>query len=72
MAALPGFMLGYLPYSLYKDELDAFFFSRGFMKEKNMLELLPENPYVRYGFAILHSALLIALLIWAIKEVMVH
>ncbi len=68
LAALPGFMLGYLPYSLYKDELDAIFFSRGFMKEKNMLELLPDNPYIQYGFAIIYSAMLITLLIWAIKK----
>jgi len=68
LAALPGFMLSYLPYSLYKDELDAIFFSRGFMKEKNMLELLPDNPYIQYGFAIIYSAMLITLLIWAIKK----
>ena len=68
LTALPGFMLGYLPYSLYQDRIDEFFFSRGFMKEKNMLELLPDNPYIQYGFAILYSAMLITLLIWAIKK----
>lgn len=68
LAALPGFMLGYLPYSLYKDQIDDIFFSVGFMKEKNMLELLPDNPYIQYGFAILYSAMLIALLIWTVKK----
>lgn len=38
------------------------------MKEKNMLELLPDNLYIQYGFAILYTAILIALLIWAIKK----
>ncbi|MBI5188030.1 MAG: YeeE/YedE family protein [Nitrospirae bacterium] len=68
LTALPGFMLGYLPYTLYKDKLDEIFFSKGFIKEKNMLELLPDNPYIQYGFAILYSGMLIALLIWAIKK----
>ncbi|MEW6409558.1 MAG: YeeE/YedE thiosulfate transporter family protein [Nitrospirota bacterium] len=68
LAALPGFILGYLPYTLYKDELDAIFFSRGILKEKNMLELLPDNPYIQYGFAFLYTAILFALLIWAIKK----
>lgn len=68
LAALPGFMLGYLPYSLYKDQIDEIFFSRGFMKEKNMLELLPDNPYVQYAFALAYTALLIGLLVWTIRK----
>lgn len=68
LTALPGFMLGYLPYSLYQDRIDEFFFSRGFMKEKNMLELLPDNPYIQYGFAILYSAMLIWLLVWSVRK----
>jgi len=66
LAALPGFMLGYLPYSLYKEQIDEIFFSRGFMKEKNMLELLPDNPYVQYAFAFAYTAVLIGLLVWTI------
>jgi len=68
LAALPGFMLGYLPYSLYKDQIDEIFFSRGFMKEKNMLELLPDNPYVQYAFAFAYTAVLIGLLVWTIRK----
>lgn len=68
LAALPGFMLGYLPYSLYKDQIDEIFFSRGFMKEKNMLELLPDNPYVQYAFALAYTAVLIGLLVWTIRK----
>jgi hypothetical protein len=68
LAAFPGFLLGYLPYSLYKDKIDEIFFSRGFMKAKNMLELLPDNPYLQYGFALLYTALLIALLVWTIRK----
>lgn len=68
LAALPGFMLGYLPYSLYKDQIDEIFFSRGFMKEKNMLELLPDNPYIQYAFALAYTAVLIGLLIWTIRK----
>lgn len=68
LAALPGFMLGYLPYSLYKDQIDDIFFSRGFMKEKNMLELLPDNEYIRYGFALAYTAVLIWLLVWTIRK----
>ncbi|MCL4456442.1 MAG: YeeE/YedE family protein [Nitrospirae bacterium] len=68
LSALPGFMLGYLPYSLFKDEIDDIFFSKGFMKEKNMLELLPDNEYIQYGFAIAYAALLVFLLIWTIKK----
>jgi len=68
LAALPGFMLGYLPYSLYKDQIDEIFFSRGFMKEKNMLELLPDNPYVQYAFALAYTAVLIGLLVWTVRK----
>lgn len=68
LAALPGFMLGYLPYSLYKDQIDEIFFSVGFMKEKNMLELLPDNAYIRYGFALAYTALLVWLLVWTIRK----
>ncbi len=68
LAALPGFLLGYLPYSLYKDQIDEIFFSRGFMKAKNMLEIMPDNPYIQYGFAFAYTALLVVLLIWAIKK----
>lgn len=68
LAALPGFMLGYLPYSLYKDQIDEIFFSRGFMKEKNMLELLPDNPYIQYAFALAYTAALISLLVWTIRK----
>jgi len=68
LAALPGFMLGYLPYSLYKEQIDEIFFSRGFMKEKNMLELLPDNPYIQYAFAFAYTAVLIGLLIWTIRK----
>lgn len=68
LAALPGFMLGYLPYSLYKDQIDEIFFSRGFMKEKNMLELLPDNPYIQYAFALAYTAVLISLLVWTIRK----
>src|SRR3972149_5658867 len=68
LAALPGFVVGYLPYTQYKEELDAIFFSRGFIEEKNMLALLPDDPYTQYSFAILYTGLLIALLIWAIRK----
>ncbi|MBZ0155311.1 MAG: YeeE/YedE family protein [Alphaproteobacteria bacterium] len=68
LAALPGFLLGYLPYSLYKDRIDEIFFSRGFMKAKNMIELLPDTPYLQYGFALSYTALLAWLLVWTIKK----
>lgn len=68
LAALPGFLLGYLPYSLYKDQIDEIFFSRGFMKAKNMIEILPDNPYIQYGFALSYTALLIGLLVWTVRK----
>jgi len=68
LAALPGFLLGYLPYSLFKDQIDDIFFSRGFMKAKNMLELLPENEYIKYAFAIAYAAILIWLFAWALRK----
>lgn len=68
LAALPGFMLGYLPYSLYKDQIDEIFFSRGFMKEKNMLELLPDDPFFQYTFALIYTGVLVGLLIWTIRK----
>jgi len=68
LAALPGFFLGYLPYSLYKEELDSFFFGHGFLRARNMLELLPDLPFIQYGFALLYTAGLIWALVWAIRK----
>lgn len=68
LASLPGFLVGYLPYTLYKEELDGIFFSRGFMRQKNLLELLPDEPSVQYAFAILYTAALVWLLAWAIRK----
>lgn len=68
LAALPGFLVGYLPYTLYKEELDAVFFSRGFIEERNMLSLLPADPSIQYSFALLYTGLLAALLVWAIRK----
>lgn len=68
LAALPGFFAGYLPYTLYREKFDNLFFTVGFIKEKNILELLPNSPYIQYGFALLYTAALISLLVWAIKK----
>lgn len=68
LAALPGFLVGYLPYTLYKEELDAVFFSRGFIEERNMLSLLPADPSIQYSFAVFYTGLLAALLVWAIRK----
>lgn len=38
------------------------------MKEKNMLELLPDNPYIQYGFVAAYTALLIWLIVWTIRK----
>jgi len=68
LASLPGFFFGYLPFTLYNEKFQDIFFSRGFIGERNILELLPDNSYIQYGFALLYTAILIALLIWAIKK----
>jgi uncharacterized membrane protein YedE/YeeE len=68
VAALPGFFAGYLPYTLYKEKFDNIFFNIGFIREKNILELLPNATYIHYGFAFLYTTMLIALLVWAIKK----
>jgi len=68
LAALPGFFFGYLPYTLYKERFDNIFFNIGFIREKNILELLPDTPFIQYGFAFFYTAILIALLVWAIKK----
>ena len=68
LAALPGFFFGYLPYTLYQKQFDKVFFGTGFIREKNILELLPNTPFIQYGFALLYTAVLIALLIWGIRK----
>ena len=68
LAALPGFFLGYLPYTLYKEELDGFFFGHGFLRARNILELLPDLPFVQYGFALCYTAGLVWLLVWSIQK----
>ncbi|MEK9133493.1 MAG: YeeE/YedE thiosulfate transporter family protein, partial [Pseudomonadota bacterium] len=68
LAALPGFFFGYLPYTLYQKQFDKVFFDTGFIREKNILELLPNTPFIQYGFAFLYTAVLIALVIWGIRK----
>ena len=38
------------------------------MKEKNMLELLPDSAFFQYPFALAYTALLVALLVWTIRK----
>ncbi len=38
------------------------------MEAKNILELLPDNPYIQYGFAFCYTGLLAMLLVWAIRK----
>ena len=68
LAALPGFFVGYLPFTLYREKFEELFFAKGIIEEKNILELLPNNPYIQYGFAFLYTGILIALLIWAVRK----
>lgn len=68
LAALPGFFVGYLPFTLYEEKFNKLFFDIGFIKEKNMLELLPDVPYIQYGAAFLYTGILIALLVWGIRK----
>lgn len=68
LASLPGFFFGYLPFTLYKAKFEQVFFSKGFMEAKNILELLPDNTYIQYGFAFCYTGILIALLVWSIRK----
>lgn len=68
LASLPGFFFGYLPFTLYRERFEQIFFSKGFMEAKNILELLPDNPYIQYGFAFCYTGLLATLLVWAIRK----
>lgn len=66
VAALPGFFVGYLPYTLYQQKFDGFFFAHGFITEKNMLEFLPDSKAAQYTFALAYTAILLSLLVWAV------
>jgi hypothetical protein len=68
LASLPGFFFGYLPFTLYRAKFDEIFFSKGIIEAKNILELLPDNPYIQYGFAFCYTGILIALLVWSIRK----
>jgi uncharacterized membrane protein YedE/YeeE len=68
LVSLPGFLFGYLPFTLYTKKFEDFFFAKGIIEEKNILEILPQNPYIQYGFAFLYTTILILLLIWAIRK----
>ncbi|MBI4687226.1 MAG: YeeE/YedE family protein [Nitrospirae bacterium] len=68
LASLPGFFFGYLPFTLYREKFEQMFFSKGIIEAKNILELLPDNPYIQYGFALIYTGILIAVLVWAIKK----
>ncbi len=68
LASLPGFFFGYLPFTLYRDKFEKIFFSKGFIEAKNILELLPDNPYIQYSFAFCYTGVLVALLVWSIKK----
>ncbi|MBI4698259.1 MAG: YeeE/YedE family protein [Nitrospirae bacterium] len=68
LASLPGFFFGYLPFTLYREKFEEIFFSKGIIEARNMLELLPDNPYIRYGFAFCYTGILISLLVWSIRK----
>lgn len=66
LAALPGFYVGYLPYTLYKEPIDSVMFGDGL----TAYITLPQWLSARLGgaeavWALLYSGLLLVLLVWS-------
>lgn len=64
LAALPGFYFGYLPYTLYKDEMDRVIFGEGLTQYITVAEWA-ENTFggSEAGWAVIYSLLLIGVLL---------
>jgi hypothetical protein len=66
LAALPGFYVGYVPYTLFQKEIDTVVFGEGLMQSITLPELmsgwLGGSPAV---WAVLYSLLLVAALAWS-------
>lgn len=66
LAALPGFYLGYLPYTLYKESIDAVVFGAGLVEHLTVPQMLA----ARLGgtetiWALAYASALVALLVWS-------
>ena len=64
LAALPGFYIGYLPYTLYKEEMDAVIFGEGLTQFITIAEWANATlGWTETGWTVVYSLLMIAILV---------
>jgi hypothetical protein len=64
LAALPGFYIGYLPYTLYKEEIDAVIFGEGLTQFITIAEWANATlGWTETGWTVVYSLLMIAILV---------
>lgn len=66
LAALPGFYLGYLPYTLYQDKIDAVMFGEGLTDYITVAEWAYDKfGWTEAGWAVVYSLLMIGILVFS-------
>lgn len=66
LAALPGFYVGYLPYTLYQEQVDQMMFGNGLTEYLTIAEWAQDNlGWTETGWAVIYSLLMIAILIFS-------
>jgi len=68
IAAFPGFLLGYLPYTLYQDFWEDLARETTITKVKHVTDLFSHDPTIQALTGIAYGLLVAALLVWSIKR----
>ncbi|MBI2267066.1 MAG: YeeE/YedE family protein [Armatimonadetes bacterium] len=67
LAAFPGFYLGYVPYALYHQRIDAFLTSIAIPLPQNLPALAGGFPMGQTAIAVLYACALVALFLWSVR-----
>ncbi len=68
VAAFPGFLLGYLPYTLFQDEWEALARDTMITKVKHVPDIFGHDPIIQALTALAYGLLITWLLYWSIKR----
>jgi uncharacterized membrane protein YedE/YeeE len=68
VAAFPGFLLGYLPYTLFQEWWEDLASATVITDTKFVPEIFGQDPTTQFIVALLYGALLVSLIIWSVKR----
>ncbi|WPL18230.1 putative inner membrane protein [Thiorhodovibrio winogradskyi] len=68
VAAFPGFLIGYLPYTLFQEWWQALASQSVITEIRFVPELFGTDPTIQFIVALLYGALLISLVVWSVRR----